>query len=58
MAKNVNDIIRKLNAAQGKRTEVRAAQLIAEERTRREARKPTSQRISKSSSEETRTHLE
>ena len=51
MAKNVNDIIRKLNAAQGKRTEVRAAQLIAEERTRREARKPTSQRISKSSSE-------
>lgn len=58
MAKNVNDIIRKLNAAQVKRTEVRAVQLIAEERTRREARKPTSQRISKSSSEETRTHLE
>ncbi|MGA9567994.1 MAG: hypothetical protein WBS19_20880 [Candidatus Korobacteraceae bacterium] len=58
MAKNVNDIIRKLNAAQVKKTAVRAAQLIAEERTRREARKPTSQRISKSFSGETKRHLE
>ena len=41
-----------------KKTEVRATQLIAEERTRREARKPTSQRVSKSSAGETKPHLE
>lgn len=44
MARNVNDIIRKLSAAQRKMAEARAAQLIAEEmklRMIQEARKPT-----------------
>jgi hypothetical protein len=39
MAKNVNDIIKKLNAAQRKKVEARAAQLVAEEMTRRKVRK-------------------
>ena len=39
MAKNVNDIIKKLNAAQRKKVEARVAQLVAEEMTRREGRK-------------------
>lgn len=51
MARNVNDIIKKLSAAQRKRVETRAAQLIAEEMTLREirkARKLTQQKIAKS----------
>ena len=39
LAKNVNDIIKKLNAAQRKKVEARAAQLVAEEMTRRKLRK-------------------
>ena len=39
MAKNVNDIIKKLNAAQRKKVEARATQLVAEEMTRRKVRK-------------------
>ena len=39
MAKNVNDIIKKLNAAQRKKMEARADQLVAEEMTRRKVRK-------------------
>ena len=51
MARNVNDIIKKLSAAQRKKVESRAAQLIAEEMTLREvrkARKLTQQKIAKS----------
>src|ERR1035438_9353642 len=51
MARNVNDIIERLSAAQRKKVEVRAAQLIAEEMTLREvrkARKLTQQKIAKS----------
>jgi len=51
MARNVNDIIDKLSAAQRKKVEARAAQLIAEEMTLREirkARKLTQQKIAKS----------
>ncbi len=39
MAKNVNDIIKKLSAAQRKKVEARAAQLVAEEMTLRKVRK-------------------
>jgi len=39
MAKNANDIIKKLNDAQRKNVEARAAQLAAEEMTRRKVRK-------------------
>ena len=39
MAKNVNDIIRKLRATQRKKVEARAAQLVAEEMTLRKVRK-------------------
>jgi len=39
LAKNVNDIIKKLNAAQRKKMEARADQLVAEEMTRRKVRK-------------------
>ena len=39
MAKNVNDINKKLTAAQRKKVEARAAQLVAEEMTRRNVRK-------------------
>jgi DNA-binding XRE family transcriptional regulator len=39
MAKNVNEIIRRLSPARGKRVEKRAAQLIAEEMTRQELRR-------------------
>ena len=38
MATNVNDIIKKLSAAQPKKVEARAAELIAEEMTLRELR--------------------
>ena len=51
MARNVNDIIKKLSAAQRKKVEARAAQLIAEEMTlqeTRKARKLTQQKIAKS----------
>ncbi len=51
MARNVNDIIEKLSAAQRKKVETRAAQLIAEEMTLREIRKAhklTQQKIAKS----------
>lgn len=51
MARNVNDIIKRLSAAQRKKVEARAAQLIAEELTLREirkARKLTQQKIAKS----------
>ena len=51
MARNVNDIIERLSAAQRKKVEARAAQLIAEELTLREirkARKLTQQKIAKS----------
>jgi DNA-binding XRE family transcriptional regulator len=51
MAKNVDDIIKKLSPAQRKRVEARAAELIAEEMTLqqlRRARKLTQQRIAKS----------
>jgi DNA-binding XRE family transcriptional regulator len=49
--RNVNDIINKLGAAQRRKVEARAAQLIAEEMTLRElrrARKITQQKIAKS----------
>jgi hypothetical protein len=39
MTKNVNDIIKKLSAAQRKKVEARAAQLVAEEMTLRNVRK-------------------
>jgi transcriptional regulator with XRE-family HTH domain len=39
MAKNVNEIIRRLSPARRKRVEKRAAQLIAEEMTRQELRR-------------------
>ena len=39
MAKNVNDIIKKLNAAQRKKVEALAAQFVAEEMTRRKVGK-------------------
>jgi DNA-binding XRE family transcriptional regulator len=39
MAKNVNEIIRRLSPARRKRVEQRAAQLIAEEMTRQELRR-------------------
>jgi DNA-binding transcriptional regulator YiaG len=51
MAKNVDEIIRKVPAAQAKKVQARAAQLIAEEMTLRQlrrARKLTQQRIAKS----------
>ncbi len=51
MAVNVNDKIKKLNPAQRKKVEARAAELIAEEMTLRElrkARKLTQVRIAKS----------
>ena len=51
MARNVNDIIKKLPLAQRKKVEDRAAQLIAEEMTLRQlrrARKLTQQKIAKS----------
>ena len=51
MARNVNDIIERLSAAQRKKVEARAAQLTAEEMTLREirkARKLTQQKIAKS----------
>ena len=50
MAKNVDEIIKKLSPAQRKKVEVRAAQLIAEEMTLRElrhARKLTQVRMAK-----------
>jgi DNA-binding transcriptional regulator YiaG len=51
MPRNVNDIINKLNRAQRKKVEDRAAQLIAVEMTLqqlRRARKLTQQKIAKS----------
>jgi DNA-binding XRE family transcriptional regulator len=51
MARNVDDIIKKLSPAQRKKVEARAAELIAEEMTLqqlRHARKLTQQRIAKS----------
>ncbi|HEV2991505.1 MAG TPA: helix-turn-helix domain-containing protein [Candidatus Angelobacter sp.] len=51
MPKNVNDIISKLNPAQRKKVETRAAQLIAEEMTLqqlRQACKLTQQKVAKS----------
>src|ERR1700674_1170180 len=51
MPRNVNDIINKLNRAQRRRVEARAAQLIAEEMTLQElrrARKITQQKMAKS----------
>ena len=51
MSRNVNDIIDKLNPAQRKKVEVRAAQLIADEMTLRElrrARKLTQVRVARS----------
>jgi hypothetical protein len=51
MAKNVDDLIKKLSPAQRKKVEARAAELIAEEMTLqqlRHARKLTQQRIGKS----------
>jgi hypothetical protein len=39
MSRNVNDIIRKLNSAQRKKVEARAAELIAEEMTLQELRR-------------------
>jgi DNA-binding XRE family transcriptional regulator len=51
MPRNVNDIIRKLNPAQRKRVETRAAQLIAEEMTLRQLREAcrlTQQKVAKS----------
>ena len=50
MAKNVDEIIKKLSPAERKKVEVRAAQLIAEEMTLRElrhARKLTQVRMAK-----------
>jgi hypothetical protein len=51
VARNVNDIIKKLSAAQRKKVETRAAQLVAGEMTLREVRKVrklTQQKIAKS----------
>jgi hypothetical protein len=51
VARNVDDIIKGLSAAQRKKVEARAAQLVAEELTLREirkARKLTQQKIAKS----------
>jgi transcriptional regulator with XRE-family HTH domain len=51
MSRNVNDIIDKLNPAQRKKVETRAAQLIADEMTLRElrrARKLTQVRVARS----------
>ena len=51
MARNVNDIIKGLSAAQRRKVEARAAQLIAEEMTLREVRKAcrlTQQKVAKS----------
>jgi DNA-binding XRE family transcriptional regulator len=51
MAKNINDIIHKLPAAQRKRVETRASELIAEEMSLqqlRRARKLTQQKMAKS----------
>jgi len=51
MSKNVNDIISTLSAAQRKKVEARAAELIAEEMTLRElrrARKLTQVSVAKS----------
>jgi transcriptional regulator with XRE-family HTH domain len=51
MARNVNDIIKKLSPRQRKKVEARAAQLIAEEMTLqqlRRARKLTQQKVAKS----------
>lgn len=51
MPRNVNEIIRKLNPAQRKKVETRAAQLIAEEMTLRELREAcrlTQQKVAKS----------
>jgi hypothetical protein len=39
VTKNVNDIIKKLSAAQRKKVEARAAQLVAEETMLRKVRK-------------------
>jgi DNA-binding XRE family transcriptional regulator len=50
MARNVNEVVEKLSAAQRKKVEARAAQLIAEGMTLREirkARKLTQQKIAK-----------
>ena len=50
MPRNVNDIVRTLSAAQGKKVEARAAELIAEEMTLQElrrARKLTQIRVAK-----------
>jgi hypothetical protein len=50
VARNVNDVIKTLSAAQRKRVEARAARLVAEEMTLRQvrqARKLTQQRIAK-----------
>ena len=51
MASNVNDIIKRLDPAQRKKVEARAAQLVAEELTLREirkARKLTQKKLAKS----------
>jgi hypothetical protein len=51
MPRNVNDVIRKLNPAQRKKVEARAAQLIAEEMTLRQLRQAcrlTQQKVAKS----------
>src|SRR5712692_5657601 len=51
MARNVNDIIRKLTPGQRKKVEARAAQLIAEEMTLRQLRQAcrlTQQKVAKS----------
>jgi transcriptional regulator with XRE-family HTH domain len=51
MPRNVNDIIRKLNPAQRKKVEARAAQLIADEMTLRQLRQAcrlTQHRVAKS----------
>jgi DNA-binding transcriptional regulator YiaG len=51
MARNVNDIIKKLSPAQRKKVETRAAQLIAEEITLRQLRqayKLTQEKVAKS----------
>jgi DNA-binding XRE family transcriptional regulator len=51
MLRNVNDVIRKLNPAQRKKVETRAAQLIAEEMTLRQLREAcrlTQQKVAKS----------
>jgi DNA-binding XRE family transcriptional regulator len=51
MARNVNEVIRKLSRAERKKVEARAAELIAEEMTLRQlrrARKLTQQKLAKS----------